>query len=75
MPVGVELVYEAEKGLLRGEEVDLYLKSAIEGVIIKWAQQINDVMMDDSGQAFDNGQNPVPSVGKFRCDAVVLRIE
>ncbi|KAI8438867.1 hypothetical protein MSG28_011209 [Choristoneura fumiferana] len=62
MPVGVELVYEAEKGLLRGEEVDLYLKSAIEGVIIKWAQQINDVMMDDSGQAFDNGQNPVPSV-------------
>lgn len=75
MPVGVELVYEAEKGLLRGEEVDLYLKSAIEGVIIKWAQQINDVMMDDSGQAFDNGQNPVPSVGKFQCDAVALRTE
>nr|XP_026486610.1 dynein beta chain, ciliary [Vanessa tameamea] len=62
MPVGVELVYEAEKGLLRGEEVDLYLKSAIEGVVIKWAQQINDVMMEDSSQAFENGQNPLPSV-------------
>ncbi|KAJ8736094.1 hypothetical protein PYW08_006750 [Mythimna loreyi] len=62
MPVGVELVHEAEKELLRGKEVDLYLKSAIEGVVIKWAQQINDVMMEDSGQAFDNGQNPSPSV-------------
>lgn len=63
MPVGVELVHDAEKAVLRGEEVDLYLKSAIEGVVIKWAQQINDVMMEDSGQAFDNGQNPLPQVG------------
>ena len=63
MPVGVELVHEAEKELHRGKEVDLYLKSAIEGVVIKWAQQINDVMMEDSAQAFDNGQNPSPSVG------------
>ncbi|CAH1639911.1 unnamed protein product [Spodoptera littoralis] len=62
MPVGVELVHEAEKELIRGKEVDLYLKSAIEGVVIKWAQQINDVMMEDSAQAFDNGQNPSPSV-------------
>lgn len=63
MPVGVELVHEAEKELLRGKEVDLYLKSAIEGVVIKWAQQINDVMMEDSAQAFENGQSPLPSVG------------
>ncbi|KAI5645013.1 dynein heavy chain and region d6 of dynein motor domain-containing protein [Phthorimaea operculella] len=62
MPVGVELVHEAEKDLLKGKEVDLYLKSAIEGVVIKWAQQINDVMMEDSARAFDNGQNPLPSV-------------
>ncbi|CAG9581722.1 unnamed protein product [Danaus chrysippus] len=40
----------------------LYLKSAIEGVVIKWAQQINDVMMEDSSQAFENGQNPLPAV-------------
>ncbi|XP_028172090.1 dynein beta chain, ciliary-like [Ostrinia furnacalis] len=61
LPVGVELVHDAEKQVLRGEEVDLYLKSAIEGVVIKWAQQINDVMMEDSSQAFDNGQNPLPN--------------
>lgn len=64
MPVGVELVHEAEKDLHRGKEVDLYLKSAIEGVVIKWAQQINDVMMEDSAQAFENGQNPLPSIGE-----------
>ncbi|GLH12101.1 Uncharacterized protein GBIM_16853, partial [Gryllus bimaculatus] len=48
MPVGVERI------------VDLYLKSAIEGVIIKWATQINDVITEDSAQAFANGNNPVP---------------
>lgn len=64
MPVGVELVHDAEKELMKGEEVDLYLKSAIEGVVIKWAQQINDVMMEDPAQAFENGQNPLPTVGK-----------
>ncbi|VVC95211.1 unnamed protein product, partial [Leptidea sinapis] len=62
LPVGVEFVHEAEKEVLKGKEVDLYLKSAIEGVVIKWAQQINDVMMEDSAQAFDNGQNPLPNV-------------
>lgn len=46
-----------------GEVVDLYLKSAIEGVIIKWATQINDILTEDSGQAFANGQNPTPSAG------------
>lgn len=44
-----------------GEDVDLYLKSAIEGVVIKWATQINDVITKDSAQAFSGGQNPDPS--------------
>jgi hypothetical protein len=43
--------------------VDLYLKSAIEGVVIKWATQINDVLTQESSQAFDGGQNPTPSAG------------
>ncbi|KAK7863235.1 hypothetical protein R5R35_001448 [Gryllus longicercus] len=62
MPVGVERVDQAERDLIRskGEIVDLYLKSAIEGVIIKWATQINDVITEDSAQAFANGNNPVP---------------
>ncbi|XP_054276549.1 dynein beta chain, ciliary [Macrosteles quadrilineatus] len=62
MPVGIERVHEAERELVEsnGEIVDLYLKSAIEGVIIKWATQINDILTEESGQAFANGQNPTP---------------
>ncbi|XP_072155544.1 dynein beta chain, ciliary isoform X1 [Bemisia tabaci] len=62
LPVGVERVHQAEKMLREsgGEMVDLYLKSAIEGVVIKWASQINDVLNDDSSLAFANGQNPTP---------------
>ncbi|XP_021937393.1 dynein beta chain, ciliary isoform X2 [Zootermopsis nevadensis] len=44
-----------------GEVVDLYLKSAIEGVVIKWATQINDVLTEESSQAFAGGQNPTPN--------------
>ncbi|XP_077291064.1 dynein heavy chain at 93AB [Arctopsyche grandis] len=61
MPVGVEKVHEAEREIVNGGEADLYLKSAIEGVIIKWATQINDVMQEDSSHAFNNGANPMPS--------------
>ncbi|GFG28503.1 hypothetical protein Cfor_03628 [Coptotermes formosanus] len=63
MPVGVERVHEAERKLIEsgGEVVDLYLKSAIEGVVIKWATQINDVLIQESSQAFDGGQNPTPN--------------
>lgn len=68
MPVGVEKVHEAEREIVNGGEADLYLKSAIEGVIIKWATQINDVMQEDSSHAFNNGANPTPSTGiNFVC--------
>jgi dynein heavy chain len=39
------------------------LKSAIEGVVIKWATQINDVLTEESSQAFAGGQNPTPNAG------------
>nr|CAD7455112.1 unnamed protein product [Timema tahoe] len=67
MPVGVERVHEAESMLIKsgGEVVDLYLKSAIEGVVIKWSKQINDVLAEDSSQAFAGGQNPVPTAGEI----------
>ena len=66
MPVGVEKVIKAAKELQENTEcsVDLYLKSAIEGVVIKWATQINDVMIENSSNAFVPGQNPTPIVGK-----------
>lgn len=31
-----------------GEEVDLELKTNIEGAIIKWAQQVHDLLQEDS---------------------------
>lgn len=64
MPVGVEKVIKAAKILQEEHEcqIDLYLKSAIEGVVIKWATQINDVMKENSGNAFLGGQNPLPHV-------------
>ncbi|XP_066247509.1 dynein beta chain, ciliary [Euwallacea similis] len=61
MPVGVERVSEVEKALTdsEGEICDLYLKSGIEGVVMKWASQINDVLANDSS---DKVVNAVPSV-------------
>lgn len=66
MPVGVEKIHEVEKLLIEtnGEVCDLYLKSAIEGVIIKWSTQINDVLVNDSSE-LTSGSNPVPAVGKL----------
>lgn len=65
MPVGVERVHEVEKELIEsnGEVCDLYLKSAIEGVVIKWATQLNDVLINNTSE-LTGGINPVPTVGK-----------
>lgn len=67
MPVGVEKCVATARELQENSEcaVDLYLKSAIEGVVIKWVTQINDVFMETSANAFNNGQNPSPQVGEF----------
>lgn len=67
MPVGIDKVHEVEKMLIEsnGEICDLYLKSAIEGVVIKWSSQINDVLVNDSSEKGTYGQNPVPSVGRY----------
>ncbi|XP_067212065.1 dynein beta chain, ciliary [Linepithema humile] len=64
MPAGLEKVTEVER-LVSTEgpqSVDLYLKSAIEGVVIKWAYLVNDVVTHESSIAFENGQNPTPNV-------------
>ncbi|OXU27164.1 hypothetical protein TSAR_014516 [Trichomalopsis sarcophagae] len=64
MPAGLEKVAEVERMIsVEGPQaVDLYLKSAIEGVVIKWAYLVNDVVTHESSTAFDNGQNPTPYV-------------
>lgn len=67
MPVGVDKCVQTAKELVVNAEcsINLYLKSAIEGVVIKWATQVNDVMLETSSNAFNGGQNPVPSVGGY----------
>lgn len=67
MPVGVEKIVKAATELTEtgGCEIDLYLKGAIEGVVIKWVTQIHDVMEQNPSNAFLNGQNPLPSAGIY----------
>lgn len=67
MPVGVEKIVKAAIILQETGDcsIDLYLKGAIEGVVIKWATQINDVMIENPSNAFNHGQNPVPTVGMY----------
>lgn len=67
IPVGIEKIMKASNELLEKKfcTIDLYLKSAIEGVVIKWATQINDVVTDSSLNTFSNGQNPIPSAGNI----------
>ncbi|XP_014225178.1 dynein beta chain, ciliary [Trichogramma pretiosum] len=64
MPAGLEKVSEVERTIIEEgpEAADLYLKSAIEGVVIKWAYLVNDVVTHESSAAFENGQNPTPYV-------------
>lgn len=38
----------------------LKMKNSLEGIIIKWACQINDVLKEDSSQAFKDGRHPTP---------------
>jgi len=64
MPAGLEKVTEVERlvSVDGPQTVDLYLKSAIEGVVIKWASLVHNVVTHESSIAFDNGQNPTPDV-------------
>nr|XP_049704637.1 dynein beta chain, ciliary-like [Helicoverpa armigera] len=63
MPAGVETIFHAEGRLKEsdGEDVDLYLKTNIEGAIIKWAQQVHDLLAEDSYIAFKRTKFPLPS--------------
>ncbi|KAM7360514.1 dynein heavy chain at 93AB isoform 2-T2 [Cochliomyia hominivorax] len=62
MPVGVEKIVKAANkiGDNPNLQIDLYLKSAIEGVVIKWATQVHEVIKENPANAFLNGQNPTP---------------
>ncbi|XP_061390860.1 dynein beta chain, ciliary isoform X1 [Musca vetustissima] len=63
MPVGVEKIVKAAAAISENPQlqIDLYLKSAIEGVVIKWATQVHEVIKENPANAFLNGQNPTPT--------------
>lgn len=62
MPTGMENIYQAQQhfNFSRGEVVNLDIKTAIEGVVIKWAQICTDVLKESSLIAFAEGQHPTP---------------
>lgn len=62
MPPGIHRIYEVELACREseGQNVDLYLKAAIEGIIIKWAAQINDILKENSRVAFAENTDPTP---------------
>lgn len=43
-----------------GREVDTLLKNNIEGIILKWAYQIDEVLSKDSAEELNKGNNPGP---------------
>lgn len=62
LPPGIERVFLAEEAHLEseGKDVDLQLKSAIEGAVIKWASAVGDILKQTSRIAFANGAHPTP---------------
>lgn len=66
MPVGIDRVFEVEKSLTdsNGEFCDLYLKSSIEAMVIKWSTHINDVLLNDNSEKGGTEVNPVPAIGE-----------
>jgi dynein heavy chain len=47
----------------KGKVVDHQLKSEVEGVVIKWATEIDGVLKEDSSCAFVREANPTPRFG------------
>ncbi|ODN03963.1 Dynein beta chain, ciliary [Orchesella cincta] len=64
MPVNLEQMEENERRLDEGgpSEVDLQLKTSLEVLVIKWSQQINEVLQQDSSKPLKSGQHPTPYV-------------
>ena len=43
-----------------GRDCDIGLKNAIEGIIIKWAYQVDEVLSKDSAEEIADGKTPGP---------------
>ena len=45
-----------------GEDCDMLLKNNIEGIIIKWAHQVDEVLSMECEKELEEGKNPGPMV-------------
>ena len=43
-----------------GRRVNMMTKNAIEGIILKWAHQVEEVLAKDSAKVLEDGDNPGP---------------
>ena len=43
-----------------GKDVDNLMKNNIEGIIIKWAHQVDEVLSQESDQELEEGKHPGP---------------
>lgn len=62
MPAGIERIYSALIEYIdsAGEEIDLPLKSSVEGAVIRWASIVGDILKQASTLAFAGGAHPTP---------------
>lgn len=66
MPDGASKAYQEEQRIIEsnGQEVDLQLKSAIEGAVIKWVSQITKVLQETPVSVFKAEEKlPLPNSG------------
>lgn len=63
MPIIIDRVVELEPDIVGGnlELCDLKMKNSIEGIVMKWAEQINGILKDNSSSIFRDNPYPVPS--------------
>lgn len=61
-PQGASQIDEEERKARAssGKECDIQLKNAIEGIIIKWAYQVDEVLSKDSAEEIADDKHPGP---------------
>ncbi|XP_058061407.1 LOW QUALITY PROTEIN: dynein beta chain, ciliary-like [Anopheles bellator] len=63
MPISIDNIMQVGEEVLQGnvDACTLKMKNSLEGIVIKWACQINDVLKEDSSLAFKDGRHPTPA--------------
>ncbi|KAG5679915.1 hypothetical protein PVAND_009451 [Polypedilum vanderplanki] len=62
MPITIDKVFDVESALQAGDTqaVDIKMKNSLEGIVIKWHAQIDNVLKDSSTNLFKRNSYPTP---------------